>query len=75
MWAIIPALSLSALVATSSLTIAAAQKVGYTSYANLYYDPAQVIDNEWFKGAKKAHGTMEAWSGDLMAKAPWSEFK
>lgn len=62
-----------ALVGLVAATLpSAAQTVGYTSYANLWFEPGQVED-EWFKGATWAHDTAESWLTDLGAKSPWSE--
>jgi hypothetical protein len=54
-------------------SVSADLAIGYTSYANLWFEPDQVIGNDWFKEQVWALDTAEKWSAQLYKKAPWSE--
>jgi hypothetical protein len=46
---------------------------GVTSYANLFVDPAQVLNNTWFDDNKWSRTMAKDWSTDIHSYGPWSE--
>lgn len=70
-------LSLAAAAAAAALAgltlVSAETKIGYTSYANIWFEPEQVINNDWFGQQEWALWTAEQWTAHLNAGAPWCE--
>ena len=44
---------------------------GFTSYANIFFEPAHVVNNSWFAESYWAQDMSVAWADTMMRTGPW----
>ncbi|ORY34037.1 alginate lyase-domain-containing protein [Naematelia encephala] len=63
---------LRALTLTLTFLAAPCKAVGITSYANMFFEPSDVINSTWFENSQWAQEMAISWTRKLALNGPWS---